>query len=66
MLLLVIAELRIKVYLKYFNFLTGPIGKGVYIIFLGTIILDNGTAALVVGICVIVLGVAYVFVCRKA
>jgi hypothetical protein len=54
MLLLILAELRIKIFLKYFNFLAGPIGKAVYIMFLGTIILDNNTAGLIVGICVFV------------
>jgi hypothetical protein len=53
MLLLLIAELRIKVFLKYFNFLAGPYGKAIYIMFLGTIILDNSTAGLIVGGCVI-------------
>lgn len=49
MLLLLVAELRIKVFLKYFNFLAGPYGKAIYIMFLGTIILDNSTAGLIVG-----------------
>ena len=53
-------------FLKYFNFLAGVYGKAIYIIFLGTIILDNSTAGLIVGIIIIVMGVAYAFVCKNA
>ena len=66
MLLLLVAELRIKIFLKYFNFLAGPYGKAIYIMFLGTIILDNSTAGLIVGGCVIAEGIAYAFICKKA
>ena len=65
-LLLVLAELRLKIFLKYFNFLAGCYGKAIYIVFLGTIILGGQIYEIIVGIIIIVGGVAYAFVCKNA
>lgn len=46
--------------------MSGCYGKALYIIFLGTIILGSKIAEIIVGIIVIVEGVAYAFVCKNA
>lgn len=46
--------------------MTGAYGKALYIIFLGTIILENNIAGIIVGIIVILEGIAYAFICKKA
>lgn len=46
--------------------MAGCYGKALYIVFLGTIILGSNIGEIIVGIIVIVEGIAYVFVCKNA
>ena len=55
-----------KFFLRYFNFMCSRLGKSVYMIFLGTLILENSTVGLVLGVAVIIMGIAYFFVSSKA
>lgn len=65
-LLLAMAEFNFGFFLKYFNFLDSYVGRGLFIVFLGSILLSNQLYAIIVGVIIIVVGIAYMVVGSKA
>jgi hypothetical protein len=59
------AELHFGFFLEYFNFLDGFIGRGLFIVFLGSILLSNQVYAVVVGVIIIVVGIGYMVIGNK-
>ena len=64
--LLVLSEFRIDRFLRYVNFMKHGLARGLYIIFLGTLMFgQEGIVEIIVGAIVIALGVLYIIVGRK-
>ena len=64
--LLILSELRIQRFLTYVNFMRHGFARGLYIIFLGTIMFGQDMAIqMVVGLIVIALGALYILIGRK-
>ena len=63
--MLVLAEFNVAFFLNYFNFLESNLGKGLFIVFLGSILLSNQLYAIIVGVIVIIVGFVFMIVGRK-
>lgn len=63
--MLALAEFNVMFFLNYFNFLDSNLGKGLFIVFLGSILLSNQLYAIIVGVIVIVVGFIYMILGRK-
>jgi hypothetical protein len=63
--MLALAEINNQFFLTYFNFLDSNLGKGIFIVFLGSILLSNQVYSIIVGIIVIVAGFIYMVLGRK-
>ena len=63
--MLMLAEMNIKFFLTYFNFLDYNLGKGIFIVFIGSILLSNQLYAIIVGVIIIVVGFIYMLIGRN-
>lgn len=63
--MMALAEFNVMFFLNYFNFLDSNLGKGLFIVFLGSILLSNQLYAIIVGVIVIVVGFIYMILGRK-
>lgn len=63
--MLALAEFNVAFFLNYFNFLESNLGKGLFIVFLGSILLSSQLYAIIVGVIVIVVGFVYMLIGRK-
>lgn len=64
--ILILAEIKIKFVFSQFKFLEGYYGKGAFIIFLGTLMLQGWSYRTFIGIIFMVSGFIYICVSKKA